>query len=268
LERSSIIAPLTVAIVLPLVFKLFSRLFPYQPPPQLSEAEVARLRRRAQVIDLCLLPVFFVGVACATWLWALALNGMAERNLAQQPPSRFLLKPEPYFVFWLIPALFLGIITFGLLLMALMRLLMGKERYREYEVGAQARFNVQNRAWIWVLGVTSFVIAVAIFLAQDWYTRFEEDRIAVNPLLSVGERIYSYQDVQRLVETTHLKAPNGNIVDRKRWFILFKDRQWCNEDLASREGQERVEQEVRDFLCKKTGKQFEQVRFIEDVLGK
>jgi hypothetical protein len=191
----------------------------------LPEEEVARLRKREQVIDVCLLPVFFIGTAGATWLWALLLQGMAERNLAQQPPSRFLGKPESYFVFWLVPALFLGILSFGLLLMVLMRLILGKQRYAEYEIGAQARFNIKNRTWFWVIGSFALVLAVAIYFAQDWYTRFEEDRIAVNPLLGVGETVYSYPEVQRLVETSHLKAPNGNIVEKKRWFILFKDRQ-------------------------------------------
>lgn len=176
-----------------------------------------------------------------------------------------MLKPEPHIGIWLVPSLFLGIISFGLLLTCLMRCFLGKERYKEYEVGSQARFNIHNRAWLWLLSLFSVFLGLAIFLAQDWYTRFDEERIAINPLLGVGERVYSYEDIDRLVETSHLKAPIGTIVERKRWFIVFSHSRWCNEDSSSSASQGRADQELRDFLTTKTGKQFEQVRFIEDI---
>jgi hypothetical protein len=57
------------------------------------------------------------------------------------------------------------------------------------------------------------------------------------------------------------------VVQRTRWFIVFPDRVWCNEDLLSRPNQEKDQQQVRDFLSQKTHKAFARVQFIEDVLG-
>src|SRR5262249_9941531 len=228
---TSTVSHVLIGIIVPLVFVLLARLIPYQPPPDIPKEELDALAKRYRWVSILMLPPLFVFTGILTWAWAAILNDVAEWRLSVQPPSVFLLKPE--WTSWMLPGLFLGIISSGLPGDALLRLILGPSRYAEYMTASQLRYGFDARkAMIGLVGVVVILAGGWTILALDWSTRFEEEQIAVNPLLSFGETIYGYGDVDQLVEATHFKAPNGNIVQRTCWYIIFRDgRRWCNEDV-------------------------------------
>ena len=109
---------------------------------------------------------------------------------------------------------------------------------------------------------TGFVVA----LGSNWYLCLREDGIAWHAFWSVGEKRYAYSEVSKLVETTHLHAPNGNIVERKRFQVIFADGLvWCNEDMAADKWWSAADQAFVEFLQGQTGKTVIHAQFIEDV---
>ncbi len=257
-----------IPIAVTAVFALLAKLIPFQPPPEIPDEERESLVQRYRWVDAAFLPVFFVSAGLLTLFWSWLLNLLGEWRLSQLPPSVYLITPEPYWVFWMLPGLFLGIITSAVPMTLAMRLVLGKQRYAEYLLASQlrTRFDFRKATYLFFIG-TGLLVGVVVVLGLDWYTRFGEKEIAVNRLLGFGETVYSYNDVTGLVEATHLKAPNGNIVERTRWFILFKDGdRWCNEDLGSRPANfaER-DAALRKFVAEKTGKSWQHVKFVDDV---
>jgi hypothetical protein len=84
--------------------------------------------------------------------------------------------------------------------------------------------------------------------------------MVINPLIGFGEKVYRYDQIAKLVEATHLVAPNGNLVERTRQFVVFDDgEQWRHD------GELRDPTPLIELLKSKTGRSFERVRFIEEA---
>jgi hypothetical protein len=258
------------ALIVQAINAMLASLFPYQPPPGRGKEELMELGKRYRWVGFLFFPIFLIFTGVFTWAWGSILNDVAEWRLSLLPPSVFLMKPaEPYWAFWLFPGFFLGSITAGLPASLIVRLILGRDRYADYRIGSQARSGVDDRKVMRpLIGGILLLVAVWTTLALDWYTRFEEQQMAINPLLGWGETIYPYTEVTHLVETTHLRTDKGNIVYSPRWFIVFRDGQrWCNADLGSGGRQEPAGRSLREFLSKKAEKQFEKARFLEEALG-
>src|SRR5262245_17654784 len=140
---ASTITHILIGIIVPAVFVLLARLIPYQPPPDIPKEELEALVKRYRYVDLLLLPPFFIFAGILTWAWAAILNDIAEWRVSLLPPSVFLIKPD--WVSWLLPGLFLGIVSSGLPLDALLRLILGPARYAEYMTASQARHGFDAR---------------------------------------------------------------------------------------------------------------------------
>ena len=220
--------------------------------------EFNRRNRRLHYLSsvMCL---FFCSIS--TFLWTILLIRLVRLRDSSMPPHLLMVRLQSDLDAWGVPGLFLGIISGGWLVAICNRAIFSTEFCRLWQAAENHKTGQDipkliRLLSIWVIYAS--MIWVTLFL--NWYTRLEEDCIVISPFFGLVEKKYTYDRIEHLVETTHLKAPNGNLVERTRYFVLFDDGEsWCHDSLL------RDPQPLVDLLKAKTGKQFKRVRFIEDV---
>ena len=90
------------------------------------------------------------------------------------------------------------------------------------------------------------------------------------PLRPSRTRTLPTRLIQRLWKflgrTSHLRAPSGDIRKRDRLFILFDDgTRWCNEDVVQSGPHLKRDEEIIQFVSRKSGRPVEELEFIEDA---
>jgi hypothetical protein len=241
-------------------------LMPHAPPQPLSADEVRRLARKYRRVDVALVLTFTASVAGLTCLYGVALSSWAERRLAALPASAFLIRPEPYWAFWLLPGVFLAFATAAVLTpLCAPRFLLGREELSEYDLLNQQRAGVSNRAqWAFVFAPLVAFAGGLVALSADWYTRFGEDEFAINQFWGFGERVHGYGDVDRVIVTKQV-VEKDKIRERRQLFIdLRGGERWSYQSQALRSEHPFTWQFV-DFVCRKSGKKLTTTRFIDDV---
>jgi hypothetical protein len=111
------------------------------------------------------------------------------------------------------------------------------------------------------------IIPVALFL--NCYSRFGEGQVSSNQW-GVWETSRPYGDLDKVVLTSGFKASKGEIIDRKRLYLVFKDGEqwwWDLDELRLGEKCQNADEFVA-FVCDAAGKPLTKVKYIEDVPGR
>jgi hypothetical protein len=279
----SILAAVALVALVPMVsFALHRYLLPGLPPAPFASPDgpspfiwvadrfgvrhLQPLERRYQWLNRVLLLVSVPGVVTLAVAWTLVLGWLADLRLRGLPADTLLLRPEPAWALWLGPGLFLGVTSSLIPLAPLTRLLL---RYRLSDYIRHERARTGLDEWAGQKSALVFLVPIVglTALAMDWYVRFDADTIAVNSFVGLGETVYPYSSVRRIVQTSHLRAPFNNEVERKRLFIFFADgRRWCNEDLVRSSRFRDDEETVIRIVCRRAGRPLTRARLLEDVL--
>jgi hypothetical protein len=230
--------------------------------------------RSYQWVNLVVLPVFLVSMLGLAILWAVLFNFLAEQHARTFPPGVFLFTPAVYWAVFGVPAVFLGIFTTAGILEPFVRILLGR-RYAEYCYWEQARRGLSGPAGVqlygrrfklfaWLLGV---LMAAWVVLAMNWYVRFTEEAIAIQPLFGIKERVYPYNRVQQVVLTTHVVVKR-DVIPREGLHLRFDDGQtWSTGQTFAVPDAPGERKRLLEFLMSKTGKPILQARLIEEVPG-
>jgi hypothetical protein len=226
-----------------------------------SVLEKAYVRYRPlEVIATILYVAVFLPTALGGWAAILIATGRLRDY--EMPAHLLLIRLQPEWVSWGLPILFLGLLSGYWLFLIVFRPFFSTESWQLMTAAMDYNRRFDGRKvnrWI-----THGIILMAtawIVVNLDWYTRFEAERMAINPLFAFQEKVYTYDRITKLVESTHLVAPSGKLVERTRQFVVFDDgEKWCHDDLL------RDPKPLIELLKWKTGRSFERVRFIEDAL--
>jgi hypothetical protein len=202
-------------------FGVFRRLFPVRPldPSELPLSdEERRVYNRWEVWSV--LP-FFLFTAALGFAWYVALKGAAGFWHQATPETRFLIRPIP--IAWGLPAFFLGIISSAIPLDWLYRLLL-RDRYRRFERACHERMGFDDRPVL--LLMTAIIVCGALlyfaFMVGS-FARFTDSAVEIGRPQSFGSVSYQYTRVRAIEHRATLQAPNGNIVHRPHYVILFDD---------------------------------------------
>lgn len=85
-----------------------------------------------------------------------------------------------------------------------------------------------SRAW---MAFFSIIALILLGLIDDWYFKMDTTSIELNRFLSLQEEKYLLKDIQKLEFSTLAKAPNGDLVEQKRYRILFQNgKYWVLDD--------------------------------------
>src|SRR5262249_22487454 len=155
-----------------------------------------------------------------TGLWFVFFRAMQGIASAQIPASRYYILPSN--VFWLLPAMFLGLPSSIVPVPICMGALLGK-RYDEYIHHSDLKFGMDGwKVLCWLVGPVLAACLGVVPLALDSYTRFTDESMFVNPFWSFGEREYPYSEVAEVRAVDGFIAPIGNRVQRPHFEIAFR----------------------------------------------
>jgi hypothetical protein len=217
---STWISATAVSIAVPLVFAALGRLYPAPPAPELDRS-LADLTREYWKWEALCLPIFFAVAPVAGWLWWQIFLGLAGDPGFSAEGGVHALRPSP--ISWLIPAMFLGMLSAAPVLEGILRWLL-KGRYREYVAYQNRRHGFDSEAIEkpFYLGVGG-LSAIAACLIGNYYVLFTPNEIRINPLLGLRERVFAYEDVVAIHTAPALVAPNGDTVARREYAVHFSD---------------------------------------------
>jgi hypothetical protein len=256
-----------IGIGVPLGFYLLAKLFPFKPQT-LSGQEVSldALRSKYAKWEIAALIPFFSFSGVSGYLIFQGLIRIFHHSVPQSPENRFLMLPDQYF--FMLPALFAGILSGAIPTDLLYRLLL-KKRYAEYALYGNLKAGFDGWKVVKFLAVL-ILIPSLIFstLAMDCYARFTDDRIITNRYWGFGETTYNYNQITRIKSVRLIKAPNGNIVENPYHIVHFNNGEiWSTRNTFYRAAQEiklspEKEREILAFVAKNCGKEIERYDFL------
>jgi hypothetical protein len=210
---------------------------------------------------------FIAGVTTVGLIFLLCwLGGCYQASL---PTGVYERMPKLTPLSFLLPSMVLGILIGALATDLVLRRAMG-DRFGAYEFafGGGAPGRPGDRGMPLLTLVVAGLATGLVTMSVDHYSRFEEERVVVNPFWGYGEVSYPYSAVEAVVRTSHIHN-KGREYPHTRYFILFADgRRWCNEDYGSpASGVLREDADLADFVCRQTGKPLTSVKHIEDFPG-
>lgn len=252
-------------IWLPIMFALLRKLFPAQAvaPSGLPPAELkAKYRKWVNMLGLLM---FFTGVAFSIGLW-FAMSGLAKWSAHQLPPAVVTFAPiTPRY--WAVPALLLGLVCGGMAAIWIVRRLLGV-RYREFlDYWCQSSGMNSVRANVFVFQVCAALCVGLVSLGLRAHVQLTDDALVVNGIFSTREARYPLADVRSIETSSRFVAPNGNLVSRREYVVIFSDgRRWSTTFIPSDPDQETKRQFIR-LIADRSGKPIEEVAlFAKDEL--
>jgi hypothetical protein len=228
------------------------------------------LRLQHAPTDKAALTLLLFIAGLATLVFTTVLSWLGNCYQAALPSGLYQRMPNLTGVSFLVPSIVLGILTGALATDFVLRLAL-RGRYGDYEFafGGGGPGRPDDRGMPLLTLVVAVLVTAFVTLRVESYSRFEEERIVVNPFWGLGERSYPYGAVAAVVRASHVHH-KGSEIPHTRYFILFADgRWWCNEDYGSpASGGLQEDADLAEFVCKRSDKVLTRVRHIEDVTGR
>ncbi|MCC6487419.1 MAG: hypothetical protein IT364_07950 [Candidatus Hydrogenedentes bacterium] len=154
---------------------------------------------------------------------------------------------------WALPSLFLAIIIAAVPCEFLMRWFLGG-RFAEFELFSKLNQGFDSTKLAIVMSaLIVIVVAIAIPLGFDYYTRINDSGMDINSLFSFGTHHRDYSEIRELREVLSFKAPAGNIVRDPYHELEFNDgKTWSFRDNVFQE-EGYTEKDVFQYLSEKSG---------------
>jgi hypothetical protein len=215
-----LIGALAASIGVPIAFLVLRRLFPVPRGAQVDRS-LEDLRKEYGRWELLTLPLYLAIAAVASYLWWKLFLGLAAETGFAYDGAVFALRPVR--IAWLLPAMFLGMLSAGPAVNAVLRRLL-KDRYHEYLAYQNLRYGFDSEAIAkpFYLGFGGLV-AISVLMIASWYAIFTTTEIRLNPFFGIRERSFSYADVASIKTAPAFVAPNGKTVQRREYVLQFSD---------------------------------------------
>ncbi|HWE35850.1 MAG TPA: hypothetical protein VG406_04700 [Isosphaeraceae bacterium] len=208
-------------IVTGLAFALCRGLIPVRPgaadEPPLTDEE---RRRYARWESASIVPLF-VFAPLLGFAWYLALRDATRLFPHDRPGTLFLV--EPIGVYWMLPALFLGIVSSAVPMTLLYRALLG-DRFGRFVRSCNERVGFDSwrlLRWLTALialgSVAWFVVGVTTFAC------FDGAGVEIARPLEFRGTYYNYARVRTIEHRATFRAPNGNTISRPHYVVSFDD---------------------------------------------
>ena len=130
----------------------------------------------------------------------------------------------PAWPIWILPSLFLGIVTAVLGYMIVFKKMIGEENYKEYELYDRLKNGPYGKKIFLTVSVL-IVIVCAVFLplSLDHYVRVNDEGVTLSRFKGFGEKLYSYDQIRELRQVLSQKDEAGNITHQQYFEIQFDD---------------------------------------------
>lgn len=169
----------------------------------------------------------------------------------------------PDAAYWALPSIFLGIITSAVPLTAMYKLLL-RDRYGEYDHYCSTRVGFSTNRVGAVLA-TLVIVGAGAFLLFGVRSRvdFLGDSISIRRF-GHEQTVYPYSSIRSIYSASHVRAPNGKIVHRPHYIIVFDggDR-WSTRD-GLRDPKLHTDSVLVRYVATRSNRPVEQVRLAPD----
>jgi len=160
--------------------------------------------------DIYALPLFFISapvVGYLSWLVMVKISSFRYSLLSQ---SNYMFLPLP--ISWGIIAIFVGIMGSAIPMYLIIRLLLG-DKYPEYQKfnSMKSSGNTHKSFYIF-FGILALLCIIASTLMLDYYTIAYPDKLVINELWGVGEKQYSYTDIDSIRSSKQQKKGSDRLV--------------------------------------------------------
>lgn len=204
-----------------LAVKLLQKLAPLPEGYATAGPSLEDLRPRFRKWRIWGVLIFFVGIVPSGFAWWYVFREIGVRNAARFQPAVFHLHAADEVL--AVPCLFLGFATSGALLMVAYRHLLGENyadyvRYDNLSTGYDSR-PVARPMLLGVFGLSILFLGAAI----SWHVVFQQDQVMFRSWYGLAETTKLYSEVKDIRTAAQLRAPNGNLVDRREYIVEFDD---------------------------------------------
>src|SRR6266581_2520771 len=204
--------------------------------------------------------LFFVSASFSTLAWWGVLRLIGDWRAARFSDAAYALTPMA--LAWLLPAMFLGLISGYAIVSRVYRWLL-KDRYQDYIRFEDLKHGYNTRAALFPTYLTvTIIMLAAVLLFLDWYVVFIPEEIVINRLFSVVEERHPYSQVHEIKTAPQLVMPNGKKVHRSVYLVRFSDGTYWSTDQDPSGLDERGKKNIAEYVSSKSHIPINQVEFL------
>lgn len=247
---TSLILAIASSLAFSLIFFIFKRAVPYREPlnkQNYSLPSLGLIYRKWELVAITLFVIIAPLIVYGIYLLLIFIKTMAIPRFADSP---YVL--APFWAFWLVPAVFLGIIVSNIILEFILRRRL-KEKFAEFEIYQNLKYGFNsNKVGRIIATVILFISAIYLSLAFDHYVVFGDSQIIIDEFLSFAENRYSYSDVESIKIESIFPSTRGVSSDTF-YVIKFNDGNQWRTRFAPVEISTTPFKQIMNFVSKKSG---------------
>jgi len=208
--------------------------------------------KRKDIILIILFPLILIIMTIALSCF---FNFLSEISINKQD---FIYIIKPGNGTWLGMGL-ISTLGYSILMIFLIVKLLFKIDEAEYWTYYNRKYGLNAASILKFLGVISILIGfVWTSLNFNSYIKFRTNEIEINKFLSIEKVIYSNYDISKIISYNKSIAPNGKLIDRPHYAIVFSDHSIWRTDDEFRVPQ-KSDNEIVKFLLIETGLSIEKI---------
>ncbi len=201
-----------------------------------------------------------------TLVWEGLFQFAAQQVIASFPAPRFIIAPDAWF--WLLPAVFFGIVTAAIGVDIWLRCCL-KQDYSAFTEALNQKAGFSNetarRFCYTAFSITGVLVGVFLFFGLNWYTVFTNDRMIINQYFSLRATQYRYADIKSLRLATHVKGLDDRLTKQLSIILTFKDgKRWQSMGYGQDANNAETEQ-LLEFLVSRTAAQVDRRTCLEEI---
>lgn len=246
-----------------LVFYLAAKFLPNKNPPQADQATVeAAGKKYGKVYFYFMSSIFFI-TPILVYLISKACYEVQRYILLTKTPGNVYIIGITIWAF-LLPALFLGLFIWAILISYLLALYakITKADPKEWDLAVYYQtktsalgYDIDFNKLISIFAVVLIPISLsAIFLGMDNYTKITDKGITYNGYFDLKERRFSYKDINRIVYISKFRnRQTGQIESASPYFAVITKGGFKWDTLNSEINQTAKESEIISYISQKSG---------------
>lgn len=241
-------------IVIILTFFILKELYSMKIGKDDFSKSTDELRKEFQKRDFLLLFLFFILIPVFTVVLTSLYNWLSNWSIADDHTIIFIIKPN--IGTWIVIAMMssLGYAVFAIVKTAK---LIFKADESNYWVYYNRKYGFKATRLLKYLGITLISFSsIMVILSLNTFVKFKESKIEINQFESLKSTEYDLEAITKIIFYQKTIAPNGNVVDKPHYAVLFNDGfKWRTTDGLRTPGSN--DSEIFTFLSEKTGKEIE-----------
>ena len=236
--------------ILILTLLAFRLVLPYKIPDKYKVLTFHELSKEFRKVDLWSILIFLFSSIIFSFGFIKVFEIFNKTKILNDQPG-FEIKPDGDF--YAIVSVMFGI-AFGVIAINLILKLWLKDSLEKFWVYYNKKYKFNALLVVNVLTGIFIVAGLGLtFLGTNSCVKFDDKGIYIRKIFSTKTLTYNYSDIEDLVHYERAKAPNGDIIDKPHYKIIFKDKfEWGTTD-EMRESKD-SDKLIFDFLANKANK--------------